>query len=131
MTCEEFNAFCRSLPAPTYVLQWGGSYVWKVGGKVFAIGGWGDEEASFTFRVSSAAYEMLKNCPAAGILFRVARPDADLTSRKAWPARQGVAGLYPPIAFDRHGARRSAGVTMISVRQLRITEAGREAIDDT
>ncbi|MCP5365835.1 MAG: MmcQ/YjbR family DNA-binding protein, partial [Hyphomicrobiales bacterium] len=31
MTDDEFNAFCRSLPATTYVVQWGGSHVWKVG----------------------------------------------------------------------------------------------------
>ena len=40
MTYEEFNAFCGGLPATTYVVQWGGAHVWKVGGKVFAIGGW-------------------------------------------------------------------------------------------
>ena len=39
MTHDEFNAFCASLPAVTHVVQWGGSDVWKVGGKVFAIGG--------------------------------------------------------------------------------------------
>jgi predicted DNA-binding protein (MmcQ/YjbR family) len=37
MTYDEFNEFCRALPATTYVLQWGGSHVWKVGGKVFAM----------------------------------------------------------------------------------------------
>jgi predicted DNA-binding protein (MmcQ/YjbR family) len=42
------------------VVQWGGSHVWKVGGKVFAIGGWEDDEPSFTFKVSDIAYEMLK-----------------------------------------------------------------------
>jgi predicted DNA-binding protein (MmcQ/YjbR family) len=63
MTYEEFNAFCRALPATTYVVQWGGSHVWKVGGKVFAIGGWQDEEASFTFKVSHIAYEVLKEQP--------------------------------------------------------------------
>jgi predicted DNA-binding protein (MmcQ/YjbR family) len=63
MTYEEFNAFCRALPAATYVIQWGGSHVWKVGGKVFAIGGWQDEEASFTFKVSDISYEMLKEVP--------------------------------------------------------------------
>ena len=36
MTYKEYNAFCRRLPATTYVVQWGGSHVWKVGGKVFA-----------------------------------------------------------------------------------------------
>jgi len=63
MTYEEFNEFCRALPATTYVVQWGGSHVWKVGGKVFAIGGWQDGEAAFTFKVSGISYEMLKEKP--------------------------------------------------------------------
>lgn len=63
MTPEEYNAFCVALPATSYVVQWGGSHVWKVGGKVFAIGGWHDEEPSFTFKVSDIAYEMLKEQP--------------------------------------------------------------------
>jgi predicted DNA-binding protein (MmcQ/YjbR family) len=63
MTYKEYNAFCRRLPAATYVMQWGGSHVWKVGGKVFAIGGWQEEEPSFTFKVTDVAYEMLKDEP--------------------------------------------------------------------
>ena len=63
MTYDELNAFCRALPATTYVVQWGGSHVWKVGGKVFAIGGWQDDEPSFTFKVSEISYEMLKAQP--------------------------------------------------------------------
>lgn len=63
MTYKEFNKLCRGLPATNYVMQWGGSHVWKVGGKVFAIGGWQEEEASFTFKVSDIAYEMLKEQP--------------------------------------------------------------------
>jgi len=63
MTYEEFNAFCRSLPATIYVVQWGGSHVWKVGGKVFAIGGWQDAEPAITFKVSDVAYEILKIQP--------------------------------------------------------------------
>ena len=63
MTYEEFNEFCGTLPATTYVVQWGGSHVWKVGGKVFAIGGWQDDEPSFTFKVTDVAYEMLKGQP--------------------------------------------------------------------
>jgi predicted DNA-binding protein (MmcQ/YjbR family) len=63
MTYKQFNAFCRGLAATTYVMQWGGSHVWKVGGKVFAIGGWQDDEPSFTFKVSEIAYEMLKDMP--------------------------------------------------------------------
>ena len=63
MTYDSFNAFCRGLASTTYVVQWGGSHVWKVGGKVFAIGGWQDKKPSFTFKVSDLAYEMLKDMP--------------------------------------------------------------------
>lgn len=63
MTYEDFNDFCRTLPAATYVVQWGGSHVWKVGGKVFVIGGWRDEEPSFSFKVSDISFEMLKHQP--------------------------------------------------------------------
>lgn len=60
MTYDEFNAFCEDLTATTYVVQWGGSHVWKVGGKVFAIGGWGDDEPGFTFKVTELSFEILK-----------------------------------------------------------------------
>jgi predicted DNA-binding protein (MmcQ/YjbR family) len=63
LTYDEFNMFCRGLPATTHVCQWGGSHVWKVGGKVFAIGGWGDEEPGFTFKVSELSFEILGNQP--------------------------------------------------------------------
>ena len=63
MTYKEFNKLCRALPATTYVMQWGGSHVWKVGGKVFAIGCWQEDQASFTFKVSDIAYELLKEQP--------------------------------------------------------------------
>jgi predicted DNA-binding protein (MmcQ/YjbR family) len=59
-----FNAFCRSLPATTYVEQWGGAQVWKVGGKVFAIGGWeGRAYPGITFKVTPLSYDMLKELP--------------------------------------------------------------------
>lgn len=63
VTYDDFNAFCRSLPATTYVVQWGGAHVWKVGGKVFAIGGWADGEAAFTFKAGELSYEILKDQP--------------------------------------------------------------------
>ncbi len=63
LTYDEFNAFCRGLPATSYVMQWRGSHVWKVGGKVFAIGGWVDEEAGVTFKVNDIAYEMMRDQP--------------------------------------------------------------------
>ena len=63
MTYEEFNAFCGALPATSHVVQWGGSHVWKVGGKVFAVGGWGEEEPAVTFKVTDIAYEILREQP--------------------------------------------------------------------
>ena len=60
MTYNEFNKFCGGLPATTHAVQWGGADVWKVGGKVFAIGGWQKDRPSFTFKVSAIAYEILK-----------------------------------------------------------------------
>ena len=35
----------------------------EVGGKVFAIGGWHDDEPRFSFKVSEIAYEMLNERP--------------------------------------------------------------------
>jgi predicted DNA-binding protein (MmcQ/YjbR family) len=58
MTYTKFNAFCRGLPATTYVVQWGGSHVWKVGGKVFAIGGWQDDEPSSPSRGEAKALSL-------------------------------------------------------------------------
>ena len=63
MTYDEFNAFCGALTATSHVVQWGGSHVWKVGGKVFAIGGWGDGQPAFTFKASELSYEILKDQP--------------------------------------------------------------------
>ena len=64
MTYDEFNDFCRSLPATSYVMQWGDSHVWKVGGKVFAIGGWGNNhQPAFTFKVSDLNFELLREEP--------------------------------------------------------------------
>lgn len=60
MTLDEYNAFCAALPATSYVVQWGGSHVWKVGGKVFVIAGFSAEQPSFSFKVSHIAYEMLQ-----------------------------------------------------------------------
>ncbi len=63
MTYDDFNAFCAALPATSHVVQWGGSDVWKVGGKVFAVGGWADDTPAFTFKVSDIAFEVLSDTP--------------------------------------------------------------------
>ena len=63
MTYDEFNQFCGSLNATTYIVQWGGSHVWKVGGKVFAIGGRGqNKEPAFTFKTSDLNFGFLSEC---------------------------------------------------------------------
>ncbi|MBL3702498.1 MmcQ/YjbR family DNA-binding protein [Sulfitobacter sp. BDSS02] len=59
MTRDEFNAYCSAFPASTHVVQWGDADVWKVGGKVFAICGWNDGAAAFTFKVTDMAFEIL------------------------------------------------------------------------
>jgi predicted DNA-binding protein (MmcQ/YjbR family) len=75
MTYPDFNDF-------------GGSHVWKVGGKVFAIGGWSEaDEPRFTFKVSDISYEILKDQP--GL-----RPAPYLASRgMKWIQHYGQPGL--------------------------------------
>ena len=60
MTPEAFEAYCLSLPAAAKVVQWGGSSVYKLGPKVFAIAGLGrGGPPAYTFKVSDIAYELL------------------------------------------------------------------------
>ncbi|RVB57916.1 MmcQ/YjbR family DNA-binding protein, partial [Mesorhizobium sp. M7A.F.Ca.CA.004.06.1.1] len=57
MTLDDYNGFCASLPATNHVVQWGGAHVWKVGDKVFAVGGWDQGQQLFvTFKCSDIAY---------------------------------------------------------------------------
>jgi len=63
MTRDEYNIFCRGLPATTHVVQWGNSDVWKVGGKVFAICGWNKDADAFTFKASEIVLEVLRDQP--------------------------------------------------------------------
>lgn len=64
MDYDTFNYVCNALPATGLVRQWGNAYVWKVGGKVFAIGGWQKSNApAFTFKTNDLDYEILKDEP--------------------------------------------------------------------
>ena len=120
MNYRKFNAFCRGLPATTYVMQWGGSHVWKVGGKVFAIGGWQDDEPSFTFKVSEISYEMLKDLP--GL-----RPAPYLASRgMTWIQHYAKPGLSDGELKDyiRQSHRIvSHGLSKKKLRELGLIEA--------
>ena len=64
MTREEYDAFCAGLPQATHVVQWGDASVWKVGGKVFAIGGWSvSPEFAVTFKCSDFSFAVMKDLP--------------------------------------------------------------------
>jgi predicted DNA-binding protein (MmcQ/YjbR family) len=58
---ENYNSFCKGLPHTTYVVQWGGAHIWKIGGKVFAIGGWQKGDVlGITFKCSPMSFQMLQ-----------------------------------------------------------------------
>ncbi len=88
MRLEEYNNFCGALAHTSHVVQWGDAHVWKIGGKVFAIGGWNDGDTLFvTFKCSKTSFEMLKEQE--GL-----RPAPYLASRGfSWIQRTGVETL--------------------------------------
>ncbi|MEN0041739.1 MAG: MmcQ/YjbR family DNA-binding protein [Pseudomonadota bacterium] len=64
MDLARFDAICGALPNVTMVIQWRGAHVWKIGGKVFAVG-WsqdqsGDTPCPFTIKVDDMALEFLR-----------------------------------------------------------------------
>ncbi len=60
MTREEIEAAALALPAATKVVQWGGSDVYKVGGKVFAICGLSSAMGGgLAFKVSEIGFIVL------------------------------------------------------------------------
>jgi predicted DNA-binding protein (MmcQ/YjbR family) len=99
MRIDAFNTFCASLPHAHHVAQWGGAHVWKVGGKVFVIGGLGraGHRNGISFKCSPSHFEMLKEMP--GL-----RPAPYLASRgMSWiqwtgPETLDAAGLKDYIA---------------------------------
>jgi predicted DNA-binding protein (MmcQ/YjbR family) len=58
---DAFKAACLALPGTHLIVQWGGSSVYKVGPKVFAIAGLerAGEPQTYVFKVSEMAYELL------------------------------------------------------------------------
>ncbi|PCJ94237.1 MAG: hypothetical protein COA52_05770 [Hyphomicrobiales bacterium] len=69
MTLDEFNDCCGGFTAATKVVQWGGSHVWKIGGKIFAISELGDggnkvgdgttKPVAIAFKCSDMSYRLL------------------------------------------------------------------------
>ncbi|WP_109259505.1 MmcQ/YjbR family DNA-binding protein [Hyphobacterium indicum] len=86
MTREDFDEYCRGLPHTTHVVQWGNASVWKVGGKVFTVGGWNDDQGAFcvSFKTSDTSFEILSEQPGC-------RPAPYLASRgMKWIQRTGT-----------------------------------------
>ena len=98
MTLEEYDTFCAGLAHTSHVVQWGGASVWKIGGKVFAVGGWQDEsdqseDVYVTFKVSDISFDLMKGEPGC-------RPAPYLASRgMKWIQRTG------PESLDEDGLR--------------------------
>jgi predicted DNA-binding protein (MmcQ/YjbR family) len=63
VTRGEVEAFALSLPATSKVVQWGGSDVFKVGGKVFAICGLA---GGLSFKVSEIGFVVLTDAGGPG-----------------------------------------------------------------
>lgn len=117
MTYDDFNTFCSALMATSHVVQWGGADVWKVGGKVFAIGGWDDGGAPrFTFKVSEITFEMLQDEP--GL-----RPAPYLAPRgMKWIQRYGEPGMTD--AELRQYLRESHRIVSLGLTKKRQRELG-------
>ncbi|NHK27510.1 MmcQ/YjbR family DNA-binding protein [Parvularcula flava] len=95
MTPAELKDFCLSLPATSHVVQWGGSDVYKVGGKVFAVAGWSKEEhLAVSFKVTALAFEILQDQPGC-------RPAPYLASRgMTWIQHYAPPGLNDEALKD-------------------------------
>ncbi|MCB1493052.1 MAG: MmcQ/YjbR family DNA-binding protein [Rhodobiaceae bacterium] len=95
MSYDDFDALCAAFPAAHKVIQWGGAHVWKVGDKVFAIGGWSDgAHPAVTFKCTDLAFEILKEQP--GL-----RPAPYLASRgMSWIQMHDDPGLDPEALAD-------------------------------
>lgn len=64
MDRQAFNDFCGALLHTTHVIQWDDADVWKIGGKIFAIGAWSwGAHAGITFKVSEIAFDILRDMP--------------------------------------------------------------------
>lgn len=117
MTLEDFNLFCASLPHTTTVVQWGGSHVWKIGGKVFAVAVWSvDERLAVSFKCSEMAFQMLKQ--EAGL-----RPAPYLASRgMSWIQWQGPESM----SFDelKDYVRASYGLVAKGLTKAKQRELG-------
>lgn len=122
MTRGEFDEYCRGLPHTTHVVQWGNASVWKVGGKVFTVGGWNDDQDAFcvSFKTSDTSFEILSEQPGC-------RPAPYLASRgMKWIQRTSEETLSDADlkAYLAESHRRvAAGLTKKLQRELGLMES--------
>lgn len=123
MRVEQYNQFCRSLPACEHVVQWGGSDVWKVGGKIFAVAGWNGESniLGVTFKVSRLDFPILVSLP--GI-----RPAPYLASRgMSWVQHYASPGFSDDVLQEHIVESHrlvSLGLTKKKQRELGLNQDG-------
>ena len=114
MRPKTFEAHCLRLPAATKVVQWEGTSVFKVGGKMFALGGGFCEQAGggYMFKTSNMAYEML-------IEQGLARP-APYLARAKWVQLVGNNAL-PDAELKAYLGQAHALIAAALTRKLRKT----------
>ena len=119
MNYDAFNRFCKSLPCTTHVIQWGDSHVWKVGGKVFAVGGWGEDQPAFTFKTAREDFDILSQLP--GL-----RPAPYLAARgMSWVQNYAKPGLPDKVLKDNISESHrivSLGLTKKKQRELGLNQ---------
>ena len=95
MTLDEYNGYCAGLPHATHVVQWGGSHVWKIGAKVFAIGSIDKGgRLAVTFKCSLMSFDLLKQR-------KGLRPAPYLASRgMLWIQRENAASMDDAALTD-------------------------------
>lgn len=120
MTPSAFNAFCAGLRHTSHVVQWGGADVWKVAGKVFAVGSPADGGAyNVTFKCTPETFDMLRDAP--GV-----RPAPYLASRgMTWLQRTGPDTLDQAALQDYVAASHALVAAGLSKKKRR--ELGFEA----
>jgi predicted DNA-binding protein (MmcQ/YjbR family) len=120
MKTEQFNKFCSGLPHAHHVVQWGGSDVWKVATKVFAIGSHEEGALYVSFKVSEMSFDILKT--QAGL-----RPAPYLASRgMKWIQRTDVLSMNDGALKDylKESHRIvSLGLTKKIQKELRLNQA--------
>lgn len=114
MTRNEFDSFCSGLTGTSHVVQWGGSSVWKVGGKIFAICSvWGKgDHTKVSFKCSDLAYTVLTDQP--GIV------PAPYLARAKWVQ------VEDPAALDDVGLRDYIGAAHALVASTLTRKARKE-----